>query len=56
MENTKYKVSWEIDVWADSPREAAEAAWNYMRGPDSIANVFRVSDGSMEEVIDLNED
>lgn len=41
---TEYTVSWVMDIEADSPREAAEAAWKSMREPDSIANSFRVCD------------
>lgn len=37
-----YRVSWEIDVSADSPRSAAEQAWGLMRAPGSTANVFKV--------------
>lgn len=40
----RYLVTWEIDIYADSPREAAEKAWEHMRHPDSSANVFNVFD------------
>lgn len=36
----RYLVTWEIDIYADSPWEAAEEAWNHMREPGSSANVF----------------
>lgn len=39
---TRYLVTWEIDIEADSPREAAEAALHIQRDPDSIATVFKV--------------
>jgi len=39
---TSYRVSWEIDVEADSPREAAEKALEIQKRPDSTATVFRV--------------
>ncbi len=52
----RYLVTWEIDIYADSPREAAEKAWGHMRAPDSIANVFLVLDKSgAETIIDLEE-
>lgn len=37
-----YKVTWEIDVEADNPVEAAELALSVQRNPESIANVFIV--------------
>jgi len=36
------RVRWEIDVDADSPREAARKALEIQRDPDSIATVFDV--------------
>jgi hypothetical protein len=39
-----FAVTWEIDVQADSPLEAARIAWNTMRARGSIANVFTVCD------------
>jgi len=39
-----YRVLWEIDIDADSPREAAEGALQIQRRPDSIATVFTVRD------------
>jgi hypothetical protein len=30
----EYRVSWEIDVDADSPEEAAREAFNIMKAPD----------------------
>ncbi len=52
----RYLVMWEMDIYADSPREAAEKAWGHMRAPDSTANVFTVlnKDG-VETIIDLEE-
>ena len=38
----KYLVTWQIDVEADGPDAAARQAWEAMRRPDSIANVFTV--------------
>jgi len=51
-----YRVSWQIDLDADSPREAAEKALEIQRRPDSTATAFSVRDetgGSME--VDLDE-
>ena len=39
-----YHVSWEIDLHADSPREAAEQARAYQRDPHGTATVFYVTD------------
>ena len=39
-----YRVIWEIDLDADSPREAAEKAFAIHRNPESIATVFDVVD------------
>ena len=53
----RYLVIWECDVYADSPREAAEKAWDHMRAPDSIANVFNVIDkNSAGTIVDLEEE
>ena len=38
-----YRVTWEIDLEANSPREAAEQAQEIQRDPNSIATVFAVS-------------
>lgn len=38
-----YLVTWEMNITADSPLEAAQRAWHYMRTPDSTANVFDVT-------------
>jgi hypothetical protein len=53
-----YLVSWEINIEAKSPREAAEKALKIQRNPESIATVFQVwaEDIDMEpDVIDLFE-
>ena len=39
-----YVVTWEIDVDAGTPEEAARQAWAHMRAVDSTANVFDVLD------------
>ncbi len=52
----RYLVIWEIDIYADSPREAAEKAWDHMRAPFSTANVFTVLDKSgVGTIVDLEE-
>jgi len=51
-----YRVSWEIDIDADSPREAAERALEIQRRPDSTATVFTVRDETGESIeVDLGE-
>jgi len=51
-----YRITWEIDIDADSPREAAEQALIIHRNPESIATVFDVTDeGGHTERIDLDE-
>jgi hypothetical protein len=39
-----YRVTWEIDIEADTPEKAAELAAAIQRDKDSLANVFKVSD------------
>ena len=38
----QYKVTWEIDLDARSPRAAAKEALRIQQDPDSIATVFEV--------------
>ena len=53
----RYLVIWEMDIYAETPREAAEKAWGHMRATDSIANVFEVIDTyGVGTIIDLEED
>lgn len=40
----RFHVVWEIDCYAETPREAAEQAWEMMRWADSNANYFEVFD------------
>lgn len=40
----EYRVTWVIEVEAESPREAAEEAQRIQRDPDSLATVFVVSE------------
>ena len=52
-----YLVIWEMDICAETPREAAEKAWGHMRAPDSIANVFNVIDkDGVKTKVDLMEE
>ena len=41
---THYVVTWEIDIDAETPQDAARQAWAAMRAPESTANVFDVLD------------
>ena len=52
-----YRVLWEIDIDADSPRVAAEKAFEYMQLPGTTANAFDVfaQDGAPCHV-DLSDD
>lgn len=51
-----YKVVWEIDIEASSPREAARKALKIQRSRASIATVFKVKERiGYEETIDLSE-
>ena len=48
---TPYRVKWEIDIEADSPRQAAVKALEIQRDRNSMATVFEVNG----ERIDLSE-
>ncbi len=52
-----YLVTWVIDIYAESPEEAARQALAIQRKPDSIATVFDVSDDDGENTVrvDLGE-
>lgn len=39
-----YRVTWEIDIEATSPKAAAKKALQYQRDPDSSATYFDVRD------------
>jgi len=41
----EFHVNWEIEVEADSPREAAEEAQRLMRDVEAMVGVFIVTDG-----------
>ena len=55
---TKYLVSWEIELAADSPREAAAKALAIQRDETSLAQVFIVNDpeGAFSYHVDLLDD
>jgi hypothetical protein len=38
----RFRVVWEIDIWATSPRKAAQEALDTMRDPGSEAVYFEV--------------
>jgi hypothetical protein len=38
----QFRVRWEIDIEADSPKEAAQKALEIHRDPGSIATIFEV--------------
>lgn len=52
-----YRVSWSIDIEAESPLEAAKQAFEYMQDHDTTATVFEVyshADNAKKEVkVDL---
>lgn len=50
---TSYRVSWEIDIEADSPQEAAVEALRIQRNTDSWATCFVVSDPTGVTTVDL---
>jgi len=56
----EYHVRWELDLTADSPREAAAYAQSIQRDPESWANYFEVWDGLAPEgepyAVDLDEE
>lgn len=49
-----YRVTWEIDIDACSPREAAERARAVQLRERSVATVFIVTDGDRQFYVDLN--
>jgi hypothetical protein len=61
----QYYVSWHIDIYADTPQEAARKALEIQRNPDSTATVFEVRDEAegrtttvdlLTEEMDMNEE
>lgn len=53
----RFHVVWEIDVYAKTPREAAEQAFNHIQRPGTPANYFEVFDQDGHKVcVDLSEE
>ncbi len=52
---TEYRVTWTIEITAETRQEAAEEALEIVRDPNSIATVFEVydPDTGIPESIDL---
>lgn len=50
-----YKVTWVIDIWADSPHDAAVIALEIQRDPESDATIFEVTavETNVTETVDL---
>lgn len=51
-----YRVTWEIDIDAANPREAAEKALHIQRDVDSTATVFTVAEKRHLQQIDVRPD
>ena len=52
-----YYVTWDIDVDANSPKEAAEVAQATQRDPVTMATVFQVMDETGKTItIDMEEE
>lgn len=53
----RFHVCWEIDEYAETPRQAAEQAWARMRAAGSTANYFEVFDqDGVKTNVDLSEE
>jgi hypothetical protein len=53
----EYKVKWDIELQASSPKEAAELAQEMMRDPIAMVGCFTVRDeDNQEHFIDLDLD
>lgn len=53
----EYRVCWEIDIWAASPREAAEEAKRIQQDAFSSATVFDVINAAGEKrTVDLEDE
>lgn len=53
----RFHVVWEIDVYAETPREAAQQAFDHMQRVNTTANYFEVYDQDGEKtIVDLEED
>ena len=54
MNETHYKVVWEIDAWAADPKTAAEQARQVMYAPDTSATFFTVADQNERIVYNID--
>lgn len=53
----RFHVVWEIDIYAETPREAAKQAFAHMQRLNTTANYFEVYDQDGEKnIVDLMED
>lgn len=52
----QFIVTWEIDIYADNAKDAAEQALNVQRDVSSQAKYFKVKDvvNNMSDIIDLD--
>lgn len=51
-----YRVTWEIELDAETPEDAAREALEIQRNPDSTATVFKVYDEKgIDHAFDLTE-
>jgi hypothetical protein len=55
-EQKQYLVTWEIDIWAEDPKEAAEKARSLQAYRDSLATVYTVAGDDGSWSIDLTKD
>jgi hypothetical protein len=52
-----FHVTWEIDLYADTPQDAAQLAWDMLQGQGSTCTVFEVFDEDGNKTcVDLLED
>lgn len=51
---TDYRITWTIDVGADSPEAAAAIALEIMRDPSSTATTFEVVANDARETVDAD--
>ena len=49
-----YLVTWEIDIWADSPAAAAEIARDCQTDPNTTATIFKVQRADGVQLFDLS--
>lgn len=52
--NKEYLVTWEVNVWADSPRDAAERARAMQTVPKTTAVAFTVADIESDELTEID--